>query len=191
MEISKIINKVRFRLNDTNESKFSEYDVLEAINESYKQYREICMQEAPEFLAERRNGVLNAGENAIPVGDVSEVIELRTSDRVLKAKRKLPIWEDSGEPREYALGRNADGLCLYVYPTTNTEFEYELILVPQMTRLSGADDIDVPNDVADCIVEFSVNALGGNPETYMAIDFKLRNILRRYVPVNDFIESYY
>lgn len=222
MEINKIIAKIRFKLNDANEVKFSDYDVLMAINESYKQYREICMEEAPAFISVKRKGVVGAGNNTIPVGDVAEVIELRSNDRVLKAKDKLPRLQETGSPSEYALGvgyiddvkvggvlgtsvlgefvlgalqsrasTNSKGLCLFLHPTPTNIFNYELICIEQATDLTTASNLDVPNDIANCIIDFSVNALSGRQDEYMSVDSKLRNILRRYIPVVDYIESYY
>lgn len=191
MEISKIINKIRFKLGDSHEATFSDYDVLQTINENYKQFREICMQEAPTFLTTRREGVVEAGTNVISVSDVAEVIELRIDDKVLRAKRDLPVWEQTGEPKMYAVGLSGNGLSLYLYPTPNVDFEYELICIEQVNDISASGEIDYPNDIVNCIIDLCVSALSGNQEEYLAVDNKLRLILRRYVPLNDFVDGYY
>jgi hypothetical protein len=189
MEINKIITKIRFKLNDSNEIKFSDYDVLQAINESYKQYREICMQEAPSFLTVVREGTTET--DVILVSDVAEIIELRTTDRVLKAKRKLPLDNASGEPTMYSVGVNGNALCLYLYPAPTKEFEYKLLCIEQIKDLTKDDVIDIPNELVNCIIELSVSALNGNPQGYIDTEEQIRTILRRYIPLRDFVESYY
>jgi len=191
MEINKIIAKIRFKLNDANEVKFSDYDVLEAINESYKQYREICMQEAPAFLSVIRNGTVEAESNVILVSDIAEIIELRTADRVLKAKRKLPNDNATGEPTMYAVGAEDNALCLFLHPVPTKDFEYQLMCIEQVKDLTKDNSIEIPNELANCIIDLSVNALNNNPQGYIDAEEQMRLILRRYIPQRDVVDSYY
>lgn len=190
MEISKIIQKVRFKAQDVNEVKFSDYEVVLAITEANKAFRTICMQEAPNVIARNLEGTIGEETNAIALGKTAKVLNIMVGDRKLYPAIK-PI-DGIGTPQVFSLSNNDEGLCLNVYPKPKEDLDYNVKVIDESPNLTVQDELKLPEECIGFIVDVSVNMLnGGDGITQSALEEKLRYILGHYIPDISFVKSYY
>lgn len=180
MKVSKIINKVRTKTQDFNETKFSEYEVLFAINEANKAFRIVCMQELPNIISEELNGTLESGENTIPT-TASKVLKVVVNDKELRQSKC----------NGFEIGYN-DGIVIKIYPVPDKPVNYVVEVVSDVVELKQDDEIKLPDECIAFIIDVAVNMLtGGDAITQSALEDKLRYILGNFAPSSPFVKSYY
>lgn len=195
MTIEELIKKIRFRANDTNEALYSDYDILDKINEANRFFRKICYQEAPDLLAVKREGTLDCDEGhihlcAMPI----QVTDVFVGCRHLEPanERTARHYAATGTPRVYVISGRCAVPFIEVFPKPTDATEYSATYIPETVELGKNDEIIIPADCASYIVDYAVTRLTqGDPQAFSELDSNLRSILRNYTPSPCVVDSYY
>jgi hypothetical protein len=195
MQVNKLMYQVRFKAGDTAEARYSDYEVLLALNEANRIFRNACMDEAPEIITRELNGELDAGECEIPMGtEFIRIFEMRVDDRLVLPieRRTIKTLPAEGMPKGYRWIRDEDGeLSLWLYPKPNKKVTYSMEVAYSVQELTADSDMDFPNECLKCIVDLAVNALTTRSAEISAnINEALRGILRNLVPFEACVKPY-
>lgn len=179
MNVKEIIQEARFKLHDTDEAKFSDHDIMAALNEANKVYRELCEEEAPSLISRIDFGILPKDWRFIELPPNCRVEELRINGRIVS-------------PSQYSLARVDGKPSIALADSGPNDQPYELKLKESAERLTIDSEIDTIEDFRGYFVDFVVNMLnGGGPEQQATIKDRLRTKLNSYVPGVRFVQSYY
>lgn len=182
MKVSKIIQKIRAKLQDFNEIKFSDYEVLLAINEANQAFRIVCMQELPNIISEELNGTLEGDTINISDGTLTtKILSVKLDDRPLlhNSKYGFKIVYD-------------EGIVIRVCEVPSPNAKYSVRLIREVVELKQDDDFNFPKEIVSFIVDVAVNMLnGGDGATQSALEDKLRYILREFAPDVPYVNGYY
>lgn len=195
MIVEEMINKVRFKVNDVNEVKFSNFDVLDKINEANRFFRKICYEEAPDLLAIVKCGVLEEGHNhvhlcAMPIKVVDAFCHGRHLDP--SNDRSVLHMARQGVPTVYVVQARCSTPSLALYPIPSQDVEYSVKYIPETTELDAESELLLPTECIYYYIDFvATKLLGGDPQAFMELDDKLRSMLRNYTPSPCVVDSYY
>lgn len=179
MNVKEIIHEARFKLHDTDEARFSDYDILAALNEANKVYRELCEEEAPALISRIDFGILPKDWRFIEIPPNCRIEELRINCRVVP-------------PHKYSLARVEGKPNIALEETSSSDRNYEIKLKESAQRLELDSDIDAIEDFRGYFVDFVVNMLnGGGPDQQVTIKDRLLKKLNSYTPSVRMVQSYY
>lgn len=182
MKVSKIIQKIRAKLQDFNEIKFSDYEIMLAINEANQAFRVVCMQELPSIISEELNGTLEGDTINISDGTLTtKILSVKVDDRPLlhNARYGFRIAYD-------------EGIIIKVCEVPSDHAKYTVRLIREVVEVKQDDEINFPKEIISFIIDGAVNMLnGGDGVTQSALEDKLRYILREFAPDVPFVKSYY
>lgn len=179
MNVKEIIYEARYKLHDTDEARYSDYDILAALNEANKVYRELCEEEAPALISRIDFGILPKDWRFIEIPPNCRIEELRVNRRVVP-------------PHKYSLARVEGKPNIALEETSSSDRNYEIKLKESAQRLELDSDIDVIEDFRGYFVDFVVNMLnGGGPDQQVTIKDRLLKKLNSYTPGVRMVQSYY
>ena len=156
MTVQDMITKIRVTTHDQQNVGYSDTDLLGYINDGYRIFRRLIMDNAPMLLAEEKKGTLAAGVSPIQCDtDISKVITVMLDKESipLVSYHDIDYTDITGIPYCcYLVGfRN-----LYFFPTDNTEHEYSIYYVPDMKLLELNSKSPFPTDITDLLYEYAI-----------------------------------
>lgn len=194
METTEIIKRIRFKAADTNEVKYSDYDILLALNEAYRFFRNICLDEAPELLAtEVRKRPVECNVVFLPMRPI-QLLEVRYGGNILHRANHRRIYDtrERGVPEEYVVSNRCGEPCLLLYPIPQDNHHCEILLVGEVGEIKLEDVLHLPLDYVENIVDFTVTRLTGQDSAaFTELADKLRHQLRKFAPGSCVVDSYY
>lgn len=195
MEINKIIPKIRFKLDDTNEVLYSDFQIYEALNEANRFFRKICVDNAPELIARENEGKLQEGDNLLYVGNNPiKITEVRIEGRRIHPAIMSQIEDTkaSGTPKCYVAKFIGSNVKLFVYPVPQSETEYSVAFIDEVEEITQDSELLYPNEVVNYFIDFVVTRLSkGDAEAFSELSGSLAGMLTGITPSPCVVESYY
>ena len=194
MLVEEIIKKIRFRTGDTSETRYSDYDVMDKLNEANRFFRKVCYEEAPDLLAISARRKLEQGENIVHLcASPIKVIDVFCNGRHLDpSNNKDAARFGVGVPRVYTVNTRCALPTLNMYPVPGQCVDYRVEYIPETVELKKEDEIELPLDCVYYYVDYVVTRLtGSDPATFQEKQDELRSLLRNFTPSPCVVDSYY
>ena len=200
MNVANIIKRVRLKITDEDKYRFSDDDVIIAINEAIRFVNDNITSILPELIAVQETGSLEAGENTIEMdSSPTRILEVRIGKDSLHCinLHHVSDTEATGRPEAFVI---LGAKKLKVYPIPNKKVKYEITFVPAAMEVVEVDDeISIPDDFIDSVIEFTsmrlslVDEFDQTMETQLmtVLHDKIQSKLAAYAPANCFIRSYW
>lgn len=157
-----IIERVRWNVNDQQETGFSDEMLLGFINDGIRLLRRTIMDTNPDLLQDYDySGALPAGASRVTLTDASSVtvrlsriIEVRVGGKEIprEDRRRIRNLSRTGWPIcYYAIGNSTLG----VYPVPDENTDIEVVGIKDQELLTSMDDESpFPNELDDFLVEY-------------------------------------
>ena len=199
MNVANVIKRVRLKITDEDKYRFSDDDVIIAMNEAIRFVNDNITSILPELIAVQETGSLEAGENTIEMdSSPTRILEVRIGKDSLHCINLHHVndTEETGQPGAFVI---LGAKKLKVYPIPNEKVNYEITFVPvAMEVVEVEDEISIPDDFIDSVIEFTsmrlslgdeVDQTRGTQLMSMLHD-KIQSKLAAYVPTDCFVSSY-
>lgn len=199
MNVANVIKRVRLKITDEDKYRFSDDDVIIAMNEAIRFVNDNITSILPELIAVQETGSLEAGENTIGMdSSPTRILEVRIGKDSLHCINLHHVndTEETGQPGAFVI---LGAKKLKVYPIPNEKVNYEITFVPVATEVVEVEDeVSIPDDFIDSVIEFTsmrlslVDEFDQTMETQLMsmLHDKIQSKLAAYVPTDCFVSSY-
>ena len=199
MNVANVIKRVRLKITDEDKYRFSDNDVIIAMNEAIRFVNDNITSILPELIAVQETGSLEAGENTIGMdSSPTRILEVRIGKDSLHCINLHHVndTEETGQPGAFVI---LGAKKLKVYPIPNEKVNYEITFVPVATEVVEVEDeVSIPDDFIDSVIEFTsmrlslVDEFDQTMETQLMsmLHDKIQSKLAAYVPTDCFVSSY-
>ena len=199
MNVANVIKRVRLKITDEDKYRFSDDDVIIAMNEAIRFVNDNITSILPELIAVQETGSLEAGENTIGMdSSPTRILEVRIGKDSLHCINLHHVndTEETGQPGAFVI---LGAKKLKVYPIPNEKVNYEITFVPvAMEVVEVEDEVSIPDDFIDSVIEFTsmrlslVDEFDQTMETQLMsmLHDKIQSKLAAYVPTDCFVSSY-
>lgn len=186
------------KITDEDINRWSDYQIIDVINEAVRFIRNIFIQNQPTMLAQKFTGELVAGENIIELEFTPlNYIDVRVGGKRLHLTsiHSVDDTEMNGKPIVFVpAGMNA----IEVYPIPDTEYKYSVTVVAAAEELTEDDELPFPEDYTDNVIEYvamrlsMIDEFDETMETTLLtqIQTNVNNKLATYAPMAHAVDSY-
>lgn len=198
MKVKQVIKLVRMKITDEDINRWSDYQIVDVINEAVRFIRNIFIQNQPTMLAQKFTGELAADENIIEL----EFAPLNYIDVRVDGKRlhltsihSIDDTELRGRPSVFV---PAGMKAIEVYPIPDMAYKYNVTVVAAAEELTETDELPFPEDYTDNVIEYvamrlsMIDEFDETMETTLLtqIQTNVNNKLAGYAPMAHAIDSY-
>ena len=140
MNVANVIKRVRLKITDEDKYRFSDDDVIIAMNEAIRFVNDNITSILPELIAVQETGSLEAGENTIEMdSSPTRILEVRIGKDSLHCINLHHVndTEETGQPGAFVI---LGAKKLKVYPIPNEKVNYEIPFVPVVMEVVEVED---------------------------------------------------
>lgn len=200
MNVQSVINRIRLKITDEDKYRFSDDEVIVAINEAIRFVAENIISNLPELLSVEEESIIEAGENVIEIqASPVRILEVRVGRKSLHCVNFHQIMDPDakGQPTVFVI---AGAKKLKAYPIPNEKMLCTISLVPTMPEMVAiTDEVPIQEDLIDSVIEFAamrlslVDEFDETMETQLVsvLENKIQSKLGAYVPTSCFVKSYW
>lgn len=178
LTVNEMILAVRMLVHDTDKIRFTDDEMLAALNAGNRFIRRQIRDIRPQMLFEAYGGTLSAGRAQIDLPVMpAKIVDVCVDERQLTPVNFLePIApQQSGEPRRYYLtGRQT--LCFY--PAPARAVSYRVRLISDAPRLTLDGQSPFPSDLDDFLIAYARIRLSLDKEFNLPQETQLLEALR-------------